>query len=125
MNPLLWGLQGLSALVFLGAGLGKLTQTKEKLVSSPRTSWASDFSQDSLRLLGGAEVLGALGLVLPGALNIWPWVTPVAALSLGVLMAGAVVTHRRRRESGGPALVLGLALLLIVVGRGWLVPLPR
>ena len=125
MNPLLWGLQGITALAFLGAGLGKLTQPQEKLVSSPRTSWATDFSQSALRLIGGAEVLGALGLVLPAALNIWPWVTPVAALSLSVLMAGAVVTHRRRRESGGPALVLGLALLLIVVGRGWLVPLAR
>lgn len=70
-------------------------------------------------------MLGALGLVLPIALNLWPWVTPVAALSLSVLMAGAVMTHRRRRDSGGPALVLGLTLLLIVIGRGWLVPLAR
>lgn len=53
MNPLLWGLQGITALVFLGAGLGKLTQPKAKLVSSPRTSWATDFSQSTLRLIGG------------------------------------------------------------------------
>src|SRR5207237_6332861 len=44
-----------------------------------------------LRFLGVAEVLGALGLVLPGLLRIRPGLTPLASAGLVIIMIGATV----------------------------------
>jgi len=107
----------LLGLVFLAAGGTKLAQPKEKLAKNNQ-AWVEDFSQGVVRLIGALEVLGALGLVLPALTGVLPWLTPLAALGLALLMAGAVYTHLRRKE--GPALVppavLLLAALLAVEG---------
>jgi hypothetical protein len=44
-----------------------------------------------LRFIGVAEVLGALGLILPGLLRIRPGLTPLAAAGLVIIMIGATV----------------------------------
>jgi len=46
-----------------------------------------------LKIAGCAEVLGALGLVLPAATRILPVLTPVAASGLVLTMAGATLTN--------------------------------
>lgn len=96
-NTWLWILAGFVALIFLGTGLLKLTTPRERLIEAG-IGWTEDFSQQTIRLLGAAELLGAVGLVLPGLLGIVPVVVPVAASCLAVLMLGAVVVHVRRRE---------------------------
>jgi hypothetical protein len=45
-----------------------------------------------LKIAGVAEVLGALGLVLPAATRILPVLTPVAATGLVIVMIGATIT---------------------------------
>jgi VIT1/CCC1 family predicted Fe2+/Mn2+ transporter len=96
----------------------KLSRPKEKLAQNNQ-AWVEDFSQGAVRLIGAAEVLGAVGLVLPALTGAHPWLTPVAALGLALLMAGAVYTHLRRKE--GPAFVPPSVLLLlaafVAVGR--------
>ena len=123
MDLTLWILQGLLALVFLGSGIAKLVQPKAKLVGSPRMAWSNGFSQGAIRWIGIAEVLGALGLMLPSALRVLPWLTPLAALGLALIMAGAVTTHARRQEPVIPPLILGLLGLAVFIGRFWLTPL--
>jgi hypothetical protein len=44
-----------------------------------------------LRFIGVCEVLGALGLILPGLLRIRQSLTPLAAAGLSIIMIGAVV----------------------------------
>jgi len=44
-----------------------------------------------LRFIGVCEVLGALGLILPGVLRIRPGLTPLAATGLVIIMIGATV----------------------------------
>jgi VIT1/CCC1 family predicted Fe2+/Mn2+ transporter len=117
MNTALWALQGVLALAFTGAGLLKLTRTREALVAQPKMAWAGDFSAGQIKSIGLAEVLGALGLVLPVLLGLPPVLTPIAAAGLTLLMAGAVVTHVRRGEPAVPPAVLGLLSLAVVVGR--------
>ncbi|MFO0682998.1 MAG: DoxX family protein [Sandaracinus sp.] len=117
MNYALWGLQGLLALVFLAAGGNKLAQSREKLLANPMMGWANDFSSSQIKLIGLAEVLGAIGLVAPYATGILPILTPVAALALAVLMLGAAATHARRKEPWIPPVVLAVLSLGLAAGR--------
>jgi len=81
--------------------------------------WANDFSQGAIRLIGLAEVAGALGLVVPWAVDVLPVLTPVAGYALAALMAGAVVVHARRREYAGLPFVLALVAgaLFVAIAR--------
>jgi len=64
VNVFLWIVAGLLALAFLGAGAMKLSQPREKLAAS--MGWVNDFSAPMVKTIGALEVLGALGLILPG-----------------------------------------------------------
>jgi len=79
--------------------------------------WAATWPPGRIKLLGLAEVAGAIGLVLPAALHTTPALTPIAAGCLAVLMLGAVQTHRRLHESFGSALVVALVCVAIAAGR--------
>jgi uncharacterized membrane protein YphA (DoxX/SURF4 family) len=115
MNIVLWVLAGVLAAAFLVAGLTKLSQPKEKLASS--MAWVEDFSPGTVKAIGGLEVLAAIGLVVPAALDVVPVLVPLAAIGLVVLMAGAAVTHGRRREL--PLIAVNLVLLGVAVVVAW------
>ena len=115
MTAALWIAQGFAALVFLLTGALKLMTPKEKLVG--KMHWAATWPPGRVKLLGLAEVAGAIGLVLPAALHIAPVLTPIATVCLAVLMLGAIQTHRRLRESFVPPLVLALVCVGIAAGR--------
>jgi DoxX-like protein len=77
-----------------------------------------------LRFIAVAEVLGALGLVLPGLLRIRPRLTPLAAAGLVVIMIGATVVSLM---TGPPVLaliplVVGLLAAFVAYGRWRLAP---
>jgi uncharacterized membrane protein YphA (DoxX/SURF4 family) len=105
-NTWLWILAGFLAAIFLGTGALKLTRSREEIVAAG-LPWAKDYSERSLRTLGRAEVLGAVGVLIP-------YVAPVAAACLAVLTAGALVVHVRRREIL-PDVLRTLALLAMCV----------
>ena len=85
MTYALWIVQGLLAALFLFAGGAKLVLPLDQMVGPVALpGWF-------LRFLGVAEVLGALGLVLPGLLRIRPGLTPLAAAGLVIIMIGATV----------------------------------
>lgn len=117
MNIVLWIVQILLALAFLAAGAMKATQPKARLATNDQMKWVEDFSENNIKLIGLAEVLGALGLVLPQWTGILPWLTPLAAAGLAVLMIGAAATHLRRKEPFIPTVVLGVLAALVAFGR--------
>lgn len=83
-SVVLWVLQGLLAALFLFAGVMKFVMpVAEMTEQSHLPGWFFHF-------LGAAEILGALGLVLPGVTRIAPWLTPLAASGLAIIMIGAV-----------------------------------
>ena len=122
-NVVLWILQILAGGLFVLAGIMKVILSKEKLAAS--APWVEDFSATQVRLIGLAESLGSLGLILPGLTGILPVLTPVAAACLIVIMVGAVYTQFRRKETSGLVLPTALLLvsLLIAMGRFWISPL--
>lgn len=117
MNVFLWILQGVLAAAFLGAGLMKLSQPKSKLKEN--MAWVEDFSDNGVKGIGAAEVLGAIGLILPAATDIAVILTPIAAAALTVTMAGAVITHVKRGEQSQipPSAVLGILALVVAIFR--------
>jgi uncharacterized membrane protein YphA (DoxX/SURF4 family) len=107
MNTALWVAQGLLAAGFLLAGGNKLFRSKDQLVKQMK--WAEGFEVNRIKLIAGLEVVGAAGLVLPVSTGVLPWLTPLAAIALGVIMVGAVVTHLRIKEypqAAAPAILL-------------------
>ena len=123
MNTAIWIVQILLALAFLMAGLMKLTQPYER--AAQRMAWVNDFSPTSIRVIGAVEVLGAIGVILPAWTGILPWLTPLAATGLGIVMLGAMATHLRRHEQ--PQMISNVVLLalaaFVVYGRFVAVPL--
>lgn len=119
----LWIVQGVLALVFLFAGGLKLITPIEVVLAQmpvPLLGWFVQF-------IGVAEVLGAIGLILPGLLHIRTGLTPLAAAGLVIIMTGATVLTL---VGGGGVLalsplVLGLFAAFVAYGRWWLQPLNR
>jgi uncharacterized membrane protein YphA (DoxX/SURF4 family) len=116
METALWTAQVLLAAIFLATGLTKLTQPRAQLAAGPM-SWAADVTDAEFRGVGLLEVLGALGLVVPGALGIAPVLAPVAAVGLALTMVGAIATHVRMGETDRlavPIVLLALTLFVAV-----------
>jgi uncharacterized membrane protein YphA (DoxX/SURF4 family) len=120
LNRALWIVQVALALMFLAAGASKLVATDAMLADLylPPPPF--------MRVIGVLELLGALGLILPGLLRIRPVLTPLAAAGLFVIMAGAVVTTLIKLGAGAILIPLVLAVLAAVVAycRWRLSPLP-
>ena len=121
MNYVLWIVQVLLALLFLFTGGTKLILPLEVLTEQ--------FPLPGLfvRFLGVAEVLGAIGLILPGLLHIRPGLTPLAAAGLVIIMTGATVLTLAGVAPGGVALaliplVVGLLSAFVAYGRWRLAP---
>jgi uncharacterized membrane protein YphA (DoxX/SURF4 family) len=123
MNMALWIVPIVLAVAFFGSGLLKLVRSKDQLVTSG-FGWAEDFSPSTIRLIGVAEILGALGLILPGALHIAPILVPLAAIGLALVMVGAAVVHSRRKETPMIAINAVLLALALFVVWGRLGPYP-
>ena len=115
MNIALWIIAVLLAVTFLASGVMKLIQPKEELTAAGM-GWVEDFSASSVKAIGILEIMAAVGLVLPAALDIAPVLVPLTAVGLGFLMVGAFVVHVRRGEAQGMGvtlILLGLALFVV------------
>jgi hypothetical protein len=120
MNIALWVAQVLLLLMFLFAGGTKLVWPPEMLEGPFPLPIAF------IRILGVAEVLGAVAMILPGLLRIKPGLTPLAAAGLAVIMVGAVVITATTMSPilSLIPLVLGLLAAFVAYGRWRLAPLP-
>ncbi len=115
MQIALWIASGLLALAMLGAGGLKLAKPRVELME--RMKWAKTWSDRNVKLLGLAEVLGAIGLIVPQLTGILPILTPIAAVCLIVLMIGAVKTHVDLHEPVAPPALLALLGVFVALGR--------
>lgn len=114
MDIAAWVVQGLLAFAFGMAGFMKFTQPYDKLKA--QMAWVEDFSPNIIKAIGGLEVLGAIGLILPMLTNLLPILTPLAAGGLVLTMLGAALTHARRKEYSAIAIngvLLALAAFVI------------
>ena len=126
MNIVLWIIQILLALLFLFAGVTKFWYTIEQMRSMGPPNQIL-FPGLFIRFIGLCEILGALGLVLPGLLRIKPYLTVLAAIGLTIIMIGAVVVTAMVGGIGAalPTLVIALLCAFVAYGRTSLRPFNR
>jgi uncharacterized membrane protein YphA (DoxX/SURF4 family) len=107
MNVVLWILQVLLAAVFFAHGWLLLAPPPEiaaqMLMTLPRAFWL---------FLGVAEILAAIGLILPALTRIMPWLVSWAAAGIVIVMVSATVYHVARGEISSAA----ITLLLLAIG---------
>ena len=114
-NTLLWIVQGVLAAMFLLAGGAKLVMSAEQMA----TPGAVQLPVAFVRFIGVCELLGAVGMIAPGATRIMPALTPIGAVGLLVIMIGATVVNLLSGMPGAAILtaVLGLLAAFVAYGR--------
>lgn len=113
----LWLVQAVLAVIFLLAGWMKVVASYESL--NILLKWTQDFPELALRVIGGLEVLAAIGLILPAAFRIVPSLTAYAAGALALDMLLATIYHlmRGEMENTVPTVILLAIAALICWGR--------
>lgn len=112
MNLALWIVTILLAVV-LFISSAKLVLPKSKMLSIAGTvgAWIEDFSPRQIKALGVADLLGAIGLILPAVVGIAEFMVPVTAVCVAALFTGAIIVRVRR---GQPKTAIGDAVYLII-----------
>jgi hypothetical protein len=115
MQIALWIASWILAFAMVAAGGLKVVTPRVKLME--RFTWAKTWSDGNVKLLGLAEVLGGIGLIVPQLTGIVPILTPIAAVCLVVLMIGAVKTHLDLKEPWVAPAVLAVLGVFVALGR--------
>lgn len=121
MNVLLWILQVLFGLAFLGAGSFKAFQYER---AKTQMAWIPAVSRNLVAFIGVAEILGGLGLILPALTGTLAWLTPLAGAGLALVMLLAAGFHLQRRENAPviPNIVLFALTAFVAYGRWVIAP---
>ena len=120
MTYALWVLQVLLGLLFIFAGGSKLVMPIEEMTKDiAMPGWF-------LRGIGVCELLGGLGLILPGLFRIRTGLTPLAAAGLVIIMIGATVITVVTMGAGMALIpfVVGVLAAFVAYARWRLAPLP-
>jgi len=115
----LWVVQAILAALFMFAGVVKLTLPAAELAR------LSHMPALFLQFIGVCEVLGALGLVLPGLFHVRLGLTPLAATGLVIIMLGAVIVTAITQSVVAAAFPLVVGLLATFVAAGRALPAAR
>ena len=116
LHVTLWIAQVLLAAFFLLAGINH--GLRPIAVVAQGAPWVAAIPGWLVRFIGFAELAGGVGVVLPAATRVMPWLTPLAAAGLAVIMALAVPFHVMRGEANVIGLHVVVALLAAFVAWG-------
>jgi len=110
-----WIVSGLLAFAFTVGGIVRLVVPAETYGAWPNQQWIRSVPRLGVVAISVAEILGAIGLIVPVLTGIAPILTPIAAVCLALIMTGALVFHLRRKEwPNVPVALVLIALLLFV-----------
>ncbi len=108
MEIIIWIIKILTAVVFAFTGINKLILPKEKLVEKGLTGLIN-LKNFEIKIAGLLELMGAIGLILPSVLNIYPFMSGISALCLGLTMIVAGWINKKQNHS----IAINIIILLI------------
>ncbi|MEQ1761171.1 MAG: DoxX family protein [Vicinamibacterales bacterium] len=97
LNIALWVLQVLLACFFVMVGYSHALMPFDQIVQ--QATWMNDVPRWLSLFIGYAEIAGGMGLIIPAATRIAPWLTPLAALGLATIMVLAIPFHVLANEA--------------------------
>ena len=116
MEEYIWFIQGILCGVFLITGFLKIFLPKEKLVPKIGPS-VGELTSTQIKLAGVSEVLGAIGLILPVKLDLYPILTPFAAIGLALAMLVALslnVEHKQYKKVALNIILLAMSAIVAI-----------
>jgi len=112
METTIWILKGVIALLFTFTGVNKIFLPKAKLLDKGMKALV-DLDEKQIKSAGLLEVLGAFGLILPALLNIYPILSAISALCLGLTMIVAGWINYKHKLSIIPNIVIFIICIFI------------
>lgn len=123
LHTALWAIQIVLGLMFVATGAMKVAQPIDQVTAM--FVWPGAVPPPLVRFIGLAEFLGGVGLILPAATRVAPWLTPLAGAGLTMVTILATFFHMSRGEVGMlPVTVITAALMAFVAwGRSRTAPI--
>lgn len=115
MNILLWILQILFGLYFIVIGFAHFIVPPGL---PAQMAWMYELSPTLHWISGIAEILGGIGLILPGIFRFQTRLTWMAAAGLALVMIGAIFFHISRGETQNIVMNVVLAAIMIFIAYG-------
>jgi uncharacterized membrane protein YphA (DoxX/SURF4 family) len=115
MNIALWVVQGILGLVFIFSGWMKAVQYDKAKAS---WLWVKEVPRGLVFFIGIVELIGALGLILPQAMNIAPVLTLIAAIGLAAIVLFGALFHAKRKEYQEIGVNIVFLVLAVFVAMG-------
>jgi hypothetical protein len=112
METTIWILKGVITLVFTFTGVNKIFLHKAKLLEKGMKGLI-DLDEKQIKVVGLLEVMGAFGLILPTLLNIYPDISAISALCLGLTMIVAGWINYKLKLSIIPNIVIFIICIFI------------
>lgn len=114
MEIAIWAATIILAAAFLMGGLVKALASREQQ-KEMGLSFVDEFSENTIRLIGGLEILAVVGLIVPALVDIGTIFVPLAATGLALTMIGAALVHYRREEMKDVPKNIGLLVVAVFV----------
>ena len=114
MNLAIWIATGLLVFTFLVGGLVKAFASRDKQ-KDMGLNYVEDIPENTIRLIGGLELLAVAGLLLPALTGTATFLVPLAALGLALTMVGAMYVHYRRGETNEIVKPFGLMVVALFI----------
>ena len=123
MRDVAWMLSIVLAILFLVVGINMAYFYERAKKTLP---WVNELPEIIVKILGGLQILGAIGLIAPMFFEPYAWLTAAVASALAMLMTMAFVFHMRRHDSDAALLngLLAVFLLVVAFARWTTTPLP-
>jgi len=112
MATTIWILKWVIALLFTFTGSNKVVLPKTKLLDIGMAG-LKDLDEQQIKVVGFLEILGALGLILPTLLNIYPVISIISALCLALTMIVAGWIHYKLKLSVIPNIAVFMICILV------------
>ena len=116
LNITLWVLQVLLACFFVMVGYSHALMPFDQIAQ--QATWMNDVPRWLSLFIGYAEIAGGLGLIIPAATRIAPWLTPLAALGLATIMILAIPFNVLKGEASVIWMHALIAVLAVFVAWG-------